>query len=407
MPNFEYHARNAAGQVVVGQIEASSSKIVAMQLLKKNITPIKIEPMKNTRSFFRMLDQKLKAKKIKIEELIIFCRQMSALTKAGVPLIKALTRIKETIESEGFVEVIGDIVDSLSSGQTFAMALKKYPDIFKPIFVSVMDAWENSGQLDEGFIQLSKHLELEAKTIKQLKAAGRYPITVIVVLLLAFIVVNFMVIPAFADLFSKFGQELPLPTRILMALSKFFIHYWLYLLTLLLGLIFGLRYYFNTKNGRYIWDRFKLKMPVIGPLINRVILSRFSRTFAMMVHTGVPLVKGMNLIAKAVDNEYIGARITTMGQSIERGETLPQTAINSKLFSPLVIQMLSVGEESGTIDTLLLQVAEFYEEEVEYDLKRMSDLIEPILLIIMAVMVLVLAMGIFLPMWDMVNFTKR
>lgn len=406
MAVFEYYGRDAQGKSQRGKLSAASVSAVANQLLKHNIMPISIQEIKSRRSLFKFLDKKLFPHKVKTEELIIFCRQMYTLTNAGVPILKGLARLKESVRSQALAEVLQGVLGTISSGQSFTAALRKYPEVFPPIFINTVDAGENGGQLEEAFSRLADYLELEARTAKQLKAAGRYPTIVFTVICIAFVVINFMVIPAFAKLFKQFGAQLPLPTRILIGTSNFLISHWLFLLILVIIFVVSIRYYVRTPQGGYLWDKYRLKIPILGPLSNRIILSRFARTFAMVIRSGVPLMHGIELVANAVGNDFVKGRVLTMGEAIEHGESITQTAIASGMFSPLVIQMLSVGEESGKVDTLLIQVAEFYEQEVDYDLKRLGELIEPIMLIMMACLVLILAMGVFLPMWDMATFAR-
>ncbi len=408
MAVFEYHGRDATGKRMSGKLAAASAEAVAEQLLKYSITPTSIVRIsKEKSSLFQSLNINFFRPKVKNEELIIFCRQMYILTKAGVSLINTLERLKETMHGTALADVLQGLVDTISSGQSFTSALQKYPNVFKPIFIGAVDAGENSGQLEQSFSQLADYLELEAITFRQLKAATRYPMIVLTILAIAFSIINFFVVPAFAQLFKQFKAELPLPTRLLIGVSNFFIAHWLFLLVTVLLIIFGVRYFLKTERGPYVWDRLQLKIPIIGSLLKRIILSRFARSFAMVMQTGVPLIKGVELVANAIGNRYIQERILTMCDAIKRGESLTKTAINTKLFSPLVIQMLSIGEETGEMEKLLLQVAEFYEREVEYDIKRLNDLLQPIMLIIMAVFVLIFALGVFLPMWNMIGFAKR
>ena len=406
MTIFNYQGRNSQHQLVSGSVDALSANGVAEKLLAEHITPTSIVVRKETVSLFGFLQGRFIRPHVNTEELETFCRQMYTLTKAGVPIVATLSKLAETVQSKVMVDVLHGAVETISSGQPLSVALKKYPTVFRPVFVSIIEAGENSGQLEESFLQLSDYLDLELRTIKQIKSATRYPMTVVIVLSIAFVVINFMVIPSFVKLFTQFKAKLPLPTRFLMAMSNLTIHYWPLLLLGIAAIVIAIRFILKTPAGKFSWDRWKLKIPIFGPLLNRIVLARFARTFAMIMRTGVPLIEGLPLVANAVGNEYIRTRILAMTISLEAGETLTRTALASNLFTPLVIQMISVGEETGAVDTLLRQVAEFYEREVDYDLKRLGDLIEPILLIFMAVFVLILALGVFLPMWDMASFAK-
>jgi MSHA biogenesis protein MshG len=266
---------------------------------------------------------------------------------------------------------------------------------------------ENTGKLDEAFEQLSFYLERELETRKQIKSATRYPIFVLIALVIAMVIMNVVVIPIFADMFKSFGAELPLMTKVLLATSEFFMTKWHYLLVSLALGIYLIYRYLQTENGRYKWDRTKIRMPIVGSIFERTLLGRFSRSFSMMLVAGVPLTAALNLVAESVGNSFMADRILNMRKNIEKGESLSRVAVSSQLFTPLVLQMVNVGEETGRVDELLSEAAEFYEREVDYDLKSLTSKIEPILIMIVAAMVLVLALGIFTPMWDMMSAMKR
>jgi MSHA biogenesis protein MshG len=265
---------------------------------------------------------------------------------------------------------------------------------------------ENTGRLDQALLQLAGYYEQEVETRKRIKTAMRYPTFVISFILVAMFVLNIKVIPQFTTMFARFGVDLPLPTRILIGMSDFFVNYWMLMVGVIVGLIFAFKAWVKTDKGLEKWDRFRLKMPVIGGVVNRALLSRFSRTFALMLKAGVPLNQSLALSAEALDNRFLELRVQEMKSAIEAGSTVSSTAINSEIFTPLVIQMISVGEETGRIDELLLEVSDFYDREVDYDLKTLTARIEPILLVIVAGMVLILALGIFLPMWGMLDAIK-
>jgi MSHA biogenesis protein MshG len=284
--------------------------------------------------------------------------------------------------------------------------MAEYPKVFSQLFVSIVHVGENTGQLEKAFLQLSQYLELEMDTRKRIKTAMRYPTFVILAIVIAMVILNIFVIPQFAEIFGRFNVELPLATRILIGTSSFFVNYWPLLLVLTIGSVFLVRWYVGTPKGRMLWDKTRLRLPVVGSVIERSLLARFSRSFAMMVGAGVPLNQALSLVASAVDNAFMAERIVEMRRGIERGESLLRNAISSELFTPLVLQMISVGEETGQVDELLTEAAEFYEREVDYDLKSLTARIEPILITVVAGMVLILALGIFTPMWDMMRAVR-
>jgi MSHA biogenesis protein MshG len=273
--------------------------------------------------------------------------------------------------------------------------------------ISMVRVGENTGKLDIAFQQLAQYLEMERDTRNRIKAALRYPTFVVVAIMAAIGIVNVFVIPAFARVFEGMKMDLPWQTRLLIGLSDFTVAFWPYMLGLLIAAIIGARYYIKTPNGKYRWDRAKLQIPVVGGIINRALLARFARSFAMASKSGVPLIQGLTVVARAVDNDFVAEKILSMRNGIERGDSLTRTAIATGMFTPLVLQMLSVGEETGAVDEMLDEVADFYEREVDYDLKNLSQAIEPILIIAVGILVLILALGVFLPMWDITQLARR
>jgi MSHA biogenesis protein MshG len=294
-----------------------------------------------------------------------------------------------------------DMVENLESGRDLSNSLARHPDIFSGLFVNIIHVGEQSGHLEHSFLQISKHLEQEKLNRDRIKAATRYPKIVIAAIVVALVVINVFVIPAFSSTFARFGSDLPLPTQILVASSSLFMNYWPHMIMVLVLMVFGASSYLKTEHGCFNWDRLKLKTPVLGDIILRTTLGRFTHSFAMSLRAGVPLVQALSMVSKTLDNRYIESHIVAMRSSIERGETLTKTATATGIFTPLVLQMLAVGEETGNVDDMMDEVAEYYEREVDYDLNFVGDAIEPILLIIIGIMVLMLALGVFLPMWEM------
>ncbi|HKJ76698.1 MAG TPA: type II secretion system F family protein, partial [Gammaproteobacteria bacterium] len=341
-----------------------------------------------------------------LDDLTLFCRQMYTLTRAGVPLIRAVTGLSETSRNTVLADTLKEVRAELESGRELSGAMGRFPDVFTPIMVSMVHVGENTGQLDEAFQRLAEHLEMEKDTRDRIKAAVRYPAFVIFAMAVAITVINIWVIPAFANVFEGMGEELPWQTRLLIGTSEFTVEYWPVLVGGFAALVFGLRYYVRTDEGRYQWDRLKLRLPLVGNLIQRATLGRFSRSFAMTLRSGVPLIQALTVTAGAVGNTFVGERVLGMRNGIERGDSLTRTAAASNLFTPLVLQMMAVGEETGAVDDMLDEVGGFYEREVDYDLKNLSSAIEPILIVGVGILVLILALGVFLPMWDMTKMAQ-
>jgi MSHA biogenesis protein MshG len=266
---------------------------------------------------------------------------------------------------------------------------------------------ETTGSLQEVFMQLAEYLEREKDTRDRIKSAVRYPGFVVGAVVIAIFIINLFVVPTFAKVYAGFKIELPMATKILIATSNFTVAYWPLMLLSLAIAIFAMRYYIRTPEGRYRWHKAKLDIPVLGKVIYKATLGRFSRALAVMMKSGVPLVQGMTVVSRAVDNDYIGDRIVQMRDGIERGETIARTAAATGMFPPLVIQMISVGEDTGAVDELMFNVADYYEREVNYDVANLSTALQPILIVLMGIMVFVLALGVFLPMWDLVQVARK
>jgi MSHA biogenesis protein MshG len=407
MPQFIYKGRDQAGRAIQGELEAASAEVVAMQLQNSGVTPIDINEYQSSVNPLKQLAARFhESRPVRLEDVILFSRQMYTLLRAGVPIIRTINGLSETTRNHKFKLALHEIANDLESGHELSRALNHHPDIFNSLFVSMVQVGENTGNMDEAFLQLSEYLERERETRVAVKSAMRYPMFVVSAIAIAMLIINIWVIPTFTKVFAGFGAELPLPTRILVGVSDFFVTAWPVMLAALIVAVFAAKKYVATEQGRYNWDRFKLKQPVVGGILLRALLARFGRAFSMSLRAGVPLVQGLNLVARAVDNSYVGKNINDMRIGVERGDSLTNTAAGTHMFTPLVLQMMAVGEESGAVDDLLEQVADFYDREVDYDLKSLSSKIEPLLIIVIGAMVLVLALGVFLPMWDLINAAK-
>ena len=401
MPAFQYKGRNGRGEAVSGRIEAANADAVADQLFNSGVTPIDIAAARGGEDVVEVLRRHLVHQQISIDDLSLFCRQMHTLSKSGVPIMQALRGLRASAQNPRLADVIRQIGDSLDAGTDLTTALKRHPRVFPPLFVALVQVGETTGRLEEAFLQLAGYLDLEKTTRMRIKSALRYPTFVLVAIVIAVAVINIFVIPAFSRLYASFHAELPLATRILIATSRFTIAYGWMILALLVALVVGIRIYVGTEPGRYRWHRLKLRLPVVGKIIYQAMLGRFARSLALTVRAGVPLIQGMTVVSRAVDNDFVASRILQMRDGIERGESITRTATATAMFSPLVLQMINVGEEAGAIDTLMDDVGEYYERAVDYDLENLTSAIEPMLIVAIGGLVLVLALGVFLPMWDL------
>lgn len=410
---FRYQARDKQGKLQNGSVEAADSRAAAKTIMSQGLIPVRVDAVgaPSTREgisstalsgWLTALRDSLEPA-VDLDQLIIFCRQMYSLTNAGIPILRAIDGLAESTQNKRMKKALKDVYSQLERGRTLSAGLAQHKRVFPKLVVAIVHVGENTGQLEESFEQLALYLEKEQDTRKRIKAATRYPSFVLIALVVAMFVLNIFVIPTFADMFSRFNVELPWATQVLLGTSTVFVDYWPLMLMLLAASFFGLRYYISQPKGRLLWDSLKLKVPVIGSILERSMLARFSRSFSVMLSAGVPLTQALSLVAEAVDNAWMERRIIDIRRAIERGDNLSRAARQSKLFTPLVMQMIVVGEETGRIDSLLREVAEYYERETDYDLKTLTARIEPAMIAVVAGMVLILALGIFTPMWDMMS----
>jgi len=402
---FAYKGRNARGEAVSGTIDGEDSSSVADQLFSTGITPTEIKAARAASGKSAKKPDWLKRafseKPITAMDIMLFSRQMYTLLKAGVPILRALAGLQESTANPTFAAMLQDLRESLDSGRELSSALRRHPKVFSPFYISMVQVGEMTGTLDQTFIRLYDYLDFERDMRERISTAMRYPMFVVIAMAIAIVIINLFVIPAFAKVFDGFGSELPLMTQILLGFSKFMIAYWWLLLAGVIGVAFATRQYVNTPKGRYNWDRYKMKLPIVGDIILKATLSRFARSMALSFKSGMPILQGMNVVGMVVDNEYMRSRIDQMRDGIERGESILRTAVAAGVFNPIVLQMISVGEETGDMDGLMFEVAEMYEREVKYEVATLSSKIEPILIVSLGALVLVLALGVFLPMWDL------
>lgn len=401
MPSYNYQARDKLGKLHKGTVDAVNREAIASQLISDRMVPVLIEEVQKVSSYEIDLSQYLPDPKVTLDDMVLFCRQMHALTKSGIPIMRAVFGLAETSKNPVMEEILKDVGHSLGRGTTLSQSLKQHEEQFSPLFISMIHVGESTGQLDDAFSQLVKHLEMERDTKKKVSTALRYPTLVISSIFIAVMVVNVFVIPSFSKVFAKFGADLPFATKILLSSSEFFLAYWWVILGAISIFSISFFKYIKTETGAYNWDKFKLRLPLVGGLLNRIALSRFTRTFAMLFSAGVPILQALEVSSEAIGNAYIEQAVKDMRSGIERGDSLSRTAHASGMFTPLILQMIAVGEESGAIDKLLEDVSDFYDEETEYDVQNLSSAIEPIMLVFMGGLVLVLALGIFLPLWDL------
>jgi len=399
--SFRYNGRTARGEAIAGTLDADSAEALATHLFTRGITPIDIQSVKVSNDALLDIWHRLGGGAPRITDLILFSRQMYAITKAGLPLLRGLQSIAASTPNEILRATLSSVIDNLQAGRELSFALGRFPDVFTKFYVSVIRVGESSGTLDTAFLRMYEYLSLEKRIRDKLKTALRYPATVVIAIGVAIAIITLFVLPKFAPVFAALGNNLPWATRVLLGVSGFASHYWYVVAAAVIAATVAFRLWVRDPVGRYKWDKLKLRTPVIGGIVRRASLAQITRSFALTLEAGVPIIQGLNMIARAAGNEYMTERVLALRDGVERGEGLYRTAQTADLFTPLALQMIAVGEETGALSEMLEEVADFYEREVDHDLENLSSALEPILIVSVGVMVLILALGVFLPLWDM------
>lgn len=407
MATFKYTARAQTGNPINGTIDAKSPNDAASQLIKQGLSPIQILEKRASAGISASMDmQEIFPPKVTTADLIQLTRQFSSLTKAGVTMSAALKGMLPNMKHPVVAKVAKDILDNISAGQNLASAFGQHPKVFSPFYVSMIKIGEATGRLGEIFKQLTLYLDRENKTAKRVKSALRYPMFVLTAILIALVVITVYVVPGFSTMFARFNAELPLATRILLATSHIIMTFWPVLIGAVVGLVYGWKKYVKTEHGRYNWGKLQLRIPVASNVIRLSIMARFSRLLSIMMRAGIQIAPALTVVAEAIDNAYIQKRILSMRSGIERGEPVYNAAYAAGIFDDLVLQMLSVGQDTGSIDEMMEEVADYQDEELDYALEKLSAAIEPITMVIIGVLLLVLALGVFMPMWNLGSVAK-
>lgn len=408
MQRFSYIGRTQGGEKMQGFLEAESAADCATSLMRGGILPVTIqETGQSERRDGGTGGLSLFASTVKPIDVQLFSRQLYTLMRSGVPILRSLSGLIESTTNAALARVITSLKESLEAGRDLSTAMRQHPDVFTPFYVAMVRVGEATGRLDEIFLRMFEHLEFERETRARIKEALRYPTFVIIAMAVAVAVINVFVIPAFAKVYAGLGAELPLMTRILIETSRLTLAYGWFMLAGLMLAVAGFRVWRATDGGRLVWDRFKLRLPLTGSIILRSTLARFARTLALSLKSGIPAAQALSVVAEVTDNAWVASRVEQMRNGIERGESILRTAQTAAVFNPVVLQMIAVGEETGSVDELMQEVAEMYEREVDYEIKTLAARIEPIVIVAMGGIVLVLALGVFLPMWDLASVAVK
>jgi MSHA biogenesis protein MshG len=405
MPNFKYRVRDRSGKAMAGTIDAPNLQMAGDRLFQLGYFPIKIEEEGGTVPL-NLSDLWQRFQQVKFEDIIFFSQQLSTLYKAGVPLLTGLISLAEQSENKKMKVMLKAISQQIEQGSTLFEAMTKYPEVFTPVYVNMIRAGETSGMLGQTLDRFVTLADREMRTRQRVKEATRYPKIVVLSLTIAFGVLIAFVIPRFAEVFSRFNTPLPLPTRVMIGINNVFHTYWYIVLAALFGIPLLVRHYIRTPQGKYLWDRFKIRIPVFGPLFLKIALSRFAYIFVMLNQSGIPILQTLSITSSTIDNVILSQSIEEIGKKVREGSSLTDAMSETGRFTPLVIQMLSVGESSGTLDEMLMRVTEYYDIEVENSIKKLSTYVEPTLTLFLGVVVLFLALAVFLPWWNLASLFR-
>ncbi len=404
MATYRYKVRDKYGRASTGVIDGESKEAVAKHLVGMGYSPVSIEEAKKALNLAGVLER---FRRVRVEELNAFTRGLMTLQRAGVPLLSGLEALGQQTENRRLKKIISELKEDIKAGKGLSDAMEKHPGVFGEYYVNVIRAGEAAGVLDQVLARLVVLNERELDTRWKVKSATRYPIIVIGVIFLAFLAVTTFVLPRFAGLFARFGTALPLPTRILLATSYGVRHYWHILAGVLAIIGFGLARFIKTKPGRVVLDSLKLRVPVFGPLVLKLTMSRFARLAGTLIQSGLPILQSLEIVSRAVGNVVLARAIENIRVSVREGKGIAEPMKASKLFPPIVVQMVAVGEETGKVDEMLLGISDHYDSEVDYAIKNLTVMIEPFLIFVLGCMVLVMALAIFLPWWNLTGLFRR
>lgn len=399
---FTYKVRDKQGQIRTGKIEGQSQSLVVKALREKGLTPIAVEEQKSS-----ALQMEIKipglSDRVKAKDVVLFSRQFATMVNSGLSLIRALSVLVDQTESASLATVIRQVRSDVEKGTSLSQAMEKHPKVFGELYVAMIKAGEVGGVLDETLERLADMLEANLNLRSKIKSAMAYPIVVGVLILFVTTAMIVFVVPIFADLYEEMGggASLPAPTLVLVGLSNIMTNYWWALILGTVGSAVGFQKWKNTESGRYIWDSAKLKIPVFGKLAHKTALSRFARTFAVLSRTGVPILQAIDIVSATSGNRKMSKALEDVKASVRDGESLAEPLSRHAIFPPMVVQMMTVGEETGALDAMLGKVSDFYNREVDDMVNALTSLIEPLLIVVMGITVGGILIALYLPIFNL------
>jgi type IV pilus assembly protein PilC len=399
---YEYKVRDRMGNLVSGQLVGDSESLVLAKLREMGMTPVQVK--KHTEGL--KMEINLRPGHVKLKQIAIFCRQFATMVNSGLPILRALSILSDQTESKELAKILGQVRGDVEQGSSLSNAVSKHPKCFNNLFVSMVRAGETGGVLDMVLLELADQIEEEVELRRKIKSAMTYPVVVVIMVFGILAAMMLFVVPQFEAIYASLGGELPMPTKVLLAISRGIRTYWYMVLGAIVALIVGLRRYKRTDSGRYRIDAIKIKTPVFGPLFHKVAIARFSSTFGMLLHAGVPILGALDIVKDTVNNKVISQAVDDVKGSIREGESIARPLSKHKVFPPMVVQMMAVGEETGAVDTMLDKVAEFYNQEVTAAVDALTSLIEPLMIAVIGGAVGASVVALYMPMFNVINLVQ-
>ena len=399
---FDYKVRDKTGALVTGQLVGDNEAIVMTRLRQMGLTPIRVKQA----STGLKMEIHLRPGRIKLKQIAVFCRQFATMVNSGLPILRALSILTDQTESKELAKVLFAVRAGVENGSSLSAAMAEHPKAFNALFISMVKAGETGGVLDEVLLSLADQIEREVELRRQIKSAMTYPIVVVALVTLILAAMLLFVVPQFETIYSSLGGTLPLPTRMLLSVSRAVRSYWYVVLLGAVVASFLFRRYKKTEAGRARVDAVKIKIPIFGPLFHKVALARFASTLGMLLRSGVPILQALDNVNETVNNRVIGDAVDDVKTSVREGESIAKPLGRHKAFPPMVVQMMAVGEETGAVDTMLDKVAEFYNSEVTATVEAMTSLIEPLLIAVIGAAVGAAVIALYMPMFSVINLLK-
>src|SRR5262245_660758 len=398
MMTFSYQARDASGKIISGVQDALNEDNAVTSLMSRGLMVLSLQQKA------AVSQSRKKNWTVKETDLVLFTRQLATMIEAGISLVQAMTALYDQCDPKrqrSLRHIISDVTTRVQGGESFHESIAKHPRVFDRLFVSMVKAGEHGGLLAEILDRLAGFLEASARLKKKIKSAMTYPVIVICIAILITTFLLVKVVPIFGEIFRDFGANLPAPTQFLIDVSDFIRNEWYFLIVIIGGTIFGIRTFLRSARGKALWDKWKLKLPVFGPLIHKICMSRFSRTFAQLIRSGVPILEVLDIVGGASGNSVVEASIKGVSEDVERGDNLSVALSKKPIFPPMMLRMVSAGEATGKIDTMLEKMADFWDEEIEAMLDALTSLIEPFLIVFLGVIVGGIVIAMFLPIFKL------